>query len=96
MPNAMYLILVGKRSSAAVTYTFVSLSDTNLPLLNGVMANESHSRGKRSDSFYLMSAPASTGRATPVMYRDSSEARNKIALLTSAESTQGIGKAFTV
>jgi hypothetical protein len=44
----------------------------------------------------LTSAPASTGSATPVMYRASSEARNRTALLMSTGSTHGIGSAFSV
>src|SRR5438309_1727662 len=43
---------------------------------------------------YLMVAPASTDSTAPVMYRDSSDARNSTALLMSAGSTQGIGSTF--
>ena len=44
---------------------------------------------------YLIRAPASTGKVTPVMYRASSEARKSTALLMSTGSTHGIGSAFS-
>ena len=44
---------------------------------------------------YLMTMPASTGSATPVTYRASSEASHSTALLMSTGSTQGIGSAFS-
>src|SRR4029077_3194261 len=44
---------------------------------------------------YLLTMAASTGSATPVTYRASSEASHSTALLMSAGSTQGIGSAFS-
>ena len=45
---------------------------------------------------YLIAAPPSMGRLVPVMYRDSSEAKNSTALLTSRSSTQGMGMRMVV
>ena len=42
-----------------------------------------------------MTMPASTGSATPVTYRASSEASHSTALLMSTGYTQGIGSAFS-
>src|SRR6202000_2951199 len=44
---------------------------------------------------HLIIAPASTGSVTPVMYLASSEARNRIALLMSTGSTQGMSSALS-
>ncbi len=43
---------------------------------------------------YRMVTPASTFNCVPVMYRASSETRNRTALLTSAGATMSTGRAF--
>jgi hypothetical protein len=45
---------------------------------------------------YFRQLPASMGRVTPVMYRDSSEAKNSTALLMSTGSTHGIGSVWNI